>query len=140
MDTQNDGLEKVAPALNMAMFGIYMLNSWGGKWTVPKKASWSLWVSWDGGFYHPAEYEDSKKPLLGGSSPLLLVYLSNFQEDSKSKTILKSDPAFEKLHRPGLKTELSGGFMFLMFVAICGNDPIWCAYFFRWVGEKPPPN
>ncbi len=26
---QNDGLEKVTPALNMAIFGIYSLNFWG---------------------------------------------------------------------------------------------------------------
>ena len=30
MDTQNDGLEKVAPALNMAIFGIYVQFLRGG--------------------------------------------------------------------------------------------------------------
>ena len=29
MDTQNDGVEKVAPALNMAIFGIYVKFLWG---------------------------------------------------------------------------------------------------------------
>ncbi len=54
MDTQNDGLEKVTPASNMAMFGINSLNFWVGipslklTFSPPKMDGFNMIVSfWD---------------------------------------------------------------------------------------------
>ena len=53
-----------------------------------------------------------------------------------SQAILKSDPTFEKLHRPGLKTELSGGLKYFYVHRYLRKWSNLTCIFFRWVGEN----